>query len=77
VLVLALRQAWLLGRIDGDYTVFCLLLFTACIMLTGVDTLIDRPRDQWLLFWLPLALLLSYPGNALHTRRIESFRIAQ
>lgn len=58
----AFRNAWSRGRQRGDFTVFCMLLFTACAMMTGVDTLIERPRDQWMLFWFPLALLLSYPG---------------
>ena len=60
LLAVALRQAMALGYRGGDYTVFCLLLFAAATMMTGVDTLIDRPRDKWMLFWLPLALLLSY-----------------
>jgi O-antigen ligase len=68
VLVVAFRHAWWRGRQQGDYTVFCILVFTACIMMTGVDTLIGRPRDQWMLFWLPLALLLGYPGEAPHSR---------
>jgi hypothetical protein len=40
-------------------TIFCILLFTMTVMLTGVDTLIERPRDQWILFWLPVVLLLA------------------
>jgi len=68
VLVVAFRSAWLRGRQQGDYTVFCILVFTACIMMTGVDTLIARPRDQWLLFWLPVALLLGYSGREPHPR---------
>lgn len=68
VLMVAFRYAWQRGRQQGDYTVFCILMFTACIMMTGVDTLIARPRDQWLLFWLPLALLLGYPSKAPHAR---------
>jgi O-antigen ligase len=63
VLMMAFRSAWRWGRQRGDYTVFCILVFTSCIMMTGVDTLIARPRDQWLSFWLPLALLLGYPGR--------------
>lgn len=58
----AFRNAWSQGRQRGEFSVFCMLLFTACAMMTGVDTLIERPRDQWMLFWFPLALLLSYPG---------------
>jgi O-antigen ligase len=60
LLVVALRSAWSWGRQQGDHTVFCMLLFAACTMVTDVGTLIERPRDQWMLFWLPLALLLAY-----------------
>lgn len=56
----ALRQAWQLGRQRQDYTLFCLWIFAACAMVTDFDTLIDRPRDQWMLFWFPLALTLAY-----------------
>jgi O-antigen ligase len=59
LLAMALRQAWILGRREGDMTLLCILLFTMMVMLTGVDTLIERPRDQWMLFWLPVALLLA------------------
>jgi O-antigen ligase len=78
LLVVAFRQAWLLARQGGDYTVFCMLLFAACTMMTGVDTLIDRPRDQWMLFWLPLALLLSYKTLVRRDRRdLESNGVEQ
>jgi hypothetical protein len=39
-----------------------MLIFVVCAMMTGVDALIDRPRDKWMLFWFPLALLLSFPA---------------
>jgi len=60
VLLVAFRHALAFGRQQGDYTVFCMLIFVVCTMMTGVDTLIDRPRDKWMLFWFPLGLLLSY-----------------
>lgn len=60
----ALHRSWGEARSSGHYTIPCLLLFCALAMLTGVDTLIERPRDQWLLFWFPLALLLGgAPGD--------------
>ena len=59
VLASALRLAWQLGSQEGDMTILCILLFTMMVMLTGVDTLIERPRDQWILFWLPISLLLA------------------
>lgn len=64
LLLAAFRYAWGFGRQQGDYTVFCMLIFVVCTMMTGVDTLIDRPRDKWMLFWFPLGLLLSYQAPA-------------
>lgn len=29
-------------------------------MLTSVDDVIAQPREQWMVFWFPLALLISY-----------------
>jgi O-antigen ligase len=72
VLGVAFRYAWMRGRHQGDYTVFCMLVFTTCIMMTGVDTLIARPRDQWMLFWFPLALLLAYQSKAPRPQIIEA-----
>jgi len=59
LLYVSLRSAYSLGRNGGGYTVFCLLLFAILTMTTDLATLIERPRDQWMLFWFPLALLLS------------------
>jgi len=76
LLIRAFLHAWSWGRQQRDFTIFCMLVFAASTMMTGVDSLIARPRDQWMLFWLPLALLLAYqsmtsrsqpdlePGNA-------------
>lgn len=70
LLLMALRYAYTAGCQQGDYTVVCMLLFAGCVMMTDLDTLIARPRDQWMLFWFPLALLLSaqavQPGTAPH-----------
>jgi len=55
----AFRQAWLLGKERGQFVIFSVLVFTAGIMLTGVDDVIVRPREQWMVFWFPLALLIS------------------
>jgi O-antigen ligase len=68
LLVVAFRHAWSLGQQQGDFSIFCILIFAVCTMMTGVDTIIERPRDQWMLFWFPLALLLSYQSGASRTR---------
>jgi O-antigen ligase len=67
LLAIAFRHAFSLGREQGDYTVFSMLVFVTCTMMTGVDSLIGRPRDQWMLFWFPLALLLSYQAVKLRS----------
>ena len=36
-----------------------LLIFGLLCMLTATDQLITRPRELWIIFWLPLALLLT------------------
>jgi hypothetical protein len=63
LLARAAYEAWTLGSCEGDMTILCILLFTMMVMLTGVDTLIERPRDQWILFWLPVSLLLATRGK--------------
>ncbi len=59
LLGLALQRAWRSGREGQGYTLFCLFVFACLAMTTDLDTLIGRPREQWMLFWLPLGLLLS------------------
>jgi O-antigen ligase len=36
-----------------------LLIFGLLCMLTATDQIITRPRELWIIFWLPLALLLA------------------
>jgi len=57
-------QAWRLGRQTGNFVVLSILLFATSVMFTGVDVLVGRPRDQWMLFWFPLALLISFQTTA-------------
>jgi O-antigen ligase len=56
----ALWYAYRLGKETGNFTILALLVFCVLVMQTGVNSLISRPRDQWMLFWFPLALLISY-----------------
>jgi O-antigen ligase len=63
----AVWYAYRLGRSTGNYTIFAMLVFCVLVMQTGVNGLISRPRDQWMLFWFPLALLISYQTP---TRRV-------
>ncbi len=56
----AFRQAWRLGKEQGRFVVFSILIFSTGVMLTAVDDVITRPREEWMVFWFPLALLISY-----------------
>jgi O-antigen ligase len=64
-----LWYAYRLGKETGNYTILAILVFCVLVMQTGVNGLISRPRDQWMLFWFPLALLISYqtPSGNLRT----------
>ena len=56
----ALWNAYRLGKETGNFTILALLVFCVLVMQTGVNSLISRPRDRWMVFWFPLALLISY-----------------
>ncbi|MBE9540013.1 MAG: O-antigen ligase family protein [Proteobacteria bacterium] len=75
MLAATFHHAWLWGRQRGEFTIFCMFLFVASTMMTGVDTLIERPRDQWMLFWFPLALLLAYQSTTPRSDSIEKSEI--
>jgi hypothetical protein len=62
-----LWYAYRLGKATGDFTIFAILVFCVQVMQTGVNGLISRPRDQWMVFWFPVALLVSYQTT---TRRL-------
>jgi O-antigen ligase len=40
-----------------------LLLYGMICMLTATDQMITRPRELWMIFWLPVALLLAHTAN--------------
>jgi len=52
---LALR----IGRATGRYVYLALLVFGLVYMIFDADRLITRPRELWVILWLPLALILS------------------
>ena len=56
----ALWHAYRLGKVSGNFTILAVLVFCVLVMQTGVNSLISRPRDQWMVFWFPMALLISY-----------------
>jgi O-antigen ligase len=56
----ALWYAYRLGKATGNFAILAMLVFCVLVMQTGVNSLISRPRDQWMVFWFPLALLISY-----------------
>ena len=51
-------QAWRLGRIRGDYRYLALFAFAMVCMMFDTDRLLTRPRELWLVLWLPMALVL-------------------
>ncbi|MFQ5644672.1 MAG: O-antigen ligase family protein [Thiogranum sp.] len=46
-------------RETGDPFYMACLLFGMICMLTDTDEVITRPRELWIVFWLPLAILIA------------------
>lgn len=59
LLTSACRLALSIGREKGSYVYLALLVFGLVYMIFDTDRLITRPRELWVIFWLPLALILS------------------
>ncbi len=68
VVASALWWAWRLGKEQGNYVPLAILVFAMGAMVTGVDTLVYRTADQWMIFWFPLALLMSEQITATQVR---------
>jgi len=59
ILIIALRRAIQAENSSMSSFYLSALLFGFIIMSIDKDQLIDRPRELWLFFWLPLAILLA------------------
>jgi len=59
ILIVALRRAIQAENSSMSSFYLSALLFGFLIMSIDKDQLIDRPRELWLFFWLPLAILLA------------------
>ena len=62
ILATAARGAWLLYRQRGERIYLALLLFGMTAIAMDYDRLLVHPKEIWLFFWLPVALIMaSYP----------------
>jgi O-antigen ligase len=59
ILIVALRSAIRTENNSMSSFYLSALLFGFFIMSVDKDQLIDRPRELWLFFWLPLSILLA------------------
>ncbi|HHJ18904.1 MAG TPA: O-antigen ligase domain-containing protein [Gammaproteobacteria bacterium] len=59
MLSMAAYRAWLIGRCHADYRYLALLVLALACMFLDTDRLLTRPRELWLILWLPLALIIS------------------
>ncbi len=55
----ALWQAVKYGKSKGDFLYLALLVFGLVCMTFDTDRLLTRPRELWIIFWLPMALIMS------------------
>jgi O-antigen ligase len=56
----ALRAALRMTYVDHRARYLCLFVFGLVCMLTDTDQIITRPRELWIILWLPLACLIAY-----------------
>jgi O-antigen ligase len=60
VLGIALVTAVRRFRQDGDPAFLAYLLFGFICMSADTDQLVTRPRELWVIFWWPLAMIIAY-----------------
>ena len=59
LLGVALHWAWQLYRHRGERIYLALLLYGMTSLAMDYDRLLREPREVWLFFWLPLALIMA------------------
>ena len=64
ILSVAARWAWRIYRSRGERIYLALLLYGMTCIAMDYDRLLVHPKEIWLFFWLPIALIMaSYPGR--------------
>ncbi|MEM6579889.1 MAG: O-antigen ligase family protein [Pseudomonadota bacterium] len=66
ILAVALSWAWTLHKQGGERIYLALLLYGMTSITMDYDRLLLGPREIWLFFWLPIALIMAtYPARTL------------
>ena len=60
VYVFALRSALKMALKEHSSLYLCLFVFGLVCVLVDVDQIVTRPRELWVILWLPLACLMAY-----------------
>ena len=64
ILAVAAVWAWRLYRLRGERIYLALLLYGMTAIFMDYDRLLVHPKEIWLFFWLPVALIMgTYPGR--------------
>ncbi|MCB1849077.1 MAG: O-antigen ligase family protein, partial [Halieaceae bacterium] len=64
ILAVATLWAWRLYRLRGERIYLALLLYGMTAISMDYDRLLVHPKEIWLFFWLPVALIMgTYPGR--------------
>lgn len=59
MLGVGLYQAWRIGQVSGDFQYLAMLVLALVCMMFDTDRLLTRPRELWVVLWLPVALIIS------------------
>jgi len=60
VYMFALRSALRMAVAEHSSLYLCLFVFGLVCVLVDVDQIVTRPRELWVILWMPLACLMAY-----------------
>lgn len=75
ILIYAVRVGIQAYRDTGDPFYLACLLFGIICMLTDTDEVITRPRELWIIFWLPLAISIARKSQRADSRTIATYSL--
>jgi O-Antigen ligase len=71
----ALRSAIKMAAREHSALFLCLFMFGLICVLVDTDQIITRPRELWIILWLPLACLVAYEVGLIGKSRLDSLVI--
>ncbi len=78
IVLTALAWSWRIFRNSGERLYIALLLYSMTAIFMDFDRLLVHPKELWLFFWLPLALIAAvYPTHAASAQTPDTAPVAR